>query len=941
MLTFFGALLFLFIYNQALVDIQEHNNQIVTMVDERMDSFIDNPIRMIKEMAPYFSQKKGTISDEAMSTYLEDIIQVYPYFEQIKIINEKGNVEMVAPYENEAINTSVTYESFFINKPKVNQTALSGVYISPKTNQPTITITANLGTHLIVGDLSLDKMGVLIDHTSYSALDAITIVDINGNYLVDKDVKKISERQRYVDFDLIKQSIQDGEKFIDIPSRPNSLVKGVKIGEGEGWYLLLSFSKAIIYKSLYDMTKVIISLVILVVLTSWIFIYLNFRKAIMDLKALSESTLRISEGEYVMLKEESIFNEFQELGDHFAMMSERIEERESEIRTLNEGLERVVIERTGQLQETNESLEALNAQLEEEIAERLSIEEKIIYMNQVLEDRVNERTLELKESNCFLEEANAQLEEEIEEHQKTLDLIKAKDEALEKALLVAGDANLSKSQFLANMSHEIRTPMNGILGMLNIMSMTSLNEEQQNYLRTIRSSSDSLLTILNDILDYSKIEAGKIVIKEEIFELSETIHDLYNLFLVSAKHKGLDLQISMPDDFPNILIGDENRLRQVLSNLVGNALKFTTEGFVKLEIQKIHETQNMISLRFSVFDSGIGISEPEQALLFSRFTQFGHKGGKKTNGTGLGLAISKMLVTLMGGQIGVNSKLGEGSDFYVDMTFEIAEEGLGLLKRHQKSVKPVSNDLSGYEILVVEDDTTSLYMMNIILSKLNAIVTLAEDGSIALDEVSKKQFDIIFMDVNMPVMDGLTASKKIREMGILSRNQQPIPIVAMTAYAMSGDKEKCLDAGMTNYLSKPVVYDQLIQVITDCAYTEKATPDRSALSNILESTIQDLMNASGLDVETCRFVIQTYVKQSIELLGIIHMTLSGEGTEDVGLLLHKLKGSSGNVRANAVMDLAISAELAYKADNFNKLGELIVEIEALISEYNNSISNAK
>ena len=378
-----------------------------------------------------------------------------------------------------------------------------------------------------------------------------------------------------------------------------------------------------------------------------------------------------------------------------------------------------------------------------------------------------------------------------ERKQNEIELVRAKK--------AAEAASSAKGQFLANMSHEIRTPLNGVLGMLELLASTNPTREQKELLEMAQGAAQSLLGVVNDVLDFSKIEAGKLELDCLEFDPAELARRAMDVIKVQAAKNGLAVGCEVSPDVPGSVLGDPVRLQQVLLNLLGNAVKFTAAGRVQLNVRVEGVREGKVELGFSVIDSGIGISPEKQEAIFEAFTQADASTTRKFGGTGLGLAICSRIVQCMGGKIAVKSQLGQGSTFSFTISARIVDKGVA------KTAPPImvhNGPERSLRILMAEDNAVNQKLAVRLLERLGHQVQVAGNGIEALQRYNNDSFDLVFMDVQMPEMDGFTATAEIR--AAERSTGQRIPIIAMTAHAMKGDRERCLQAGMDDYISKPI-----------------------------------------------------------------------------------------------------------------------------------------
>jgi signal transduction histidine kinase/FixJ family two-component response regulator len=389
------------------------------------------------------------------------------------------------------------------------------------------------------------------------------------------------------------------------------------------------------------------------------------------------------------------------------------------------------------------------------------------------------------------------------------------------------EAGIIKENFMANVSHEIRTPMNAILGFTNLLRKEQLNEKSKEFVSSIQKSGESLLEIINDILDFSKIEAGMMRIESKPFSLRGLLHSAETMFVDRIQSKHLSFIVNVENSLPDVLIGDATRLTQILVNLVNNAIKFTNQGGIEINVTADKGTAEKLEISFSVKDTGIGIAPGKMEIIFERFQQADEDTTRKYGGTGLGLSIVKQLVELQNGTILVNSVLNEGTEFVFSIPYTVSKESIEPVDPKKLFPTNAKNLIGAhFRILVAEDNVMNQNLMRHLLSYWDIAFDIVGNGKEAIEALHQNDYGLLLMDIQMPLIDGYTATMKIRnELGM------DIPIIAMTAHAMAGEREKCLSYGMNEYISKPIREDELFKIIKNILKTNGRADIKKESSN--------------------------------------------------------------------------------------------------------------
>lgn len=539
------------------------------------------------------------------------------------------------------------------------------------------------------------------------------------------------------------------------------------------------------------------------------------------------------------------------------------------------------------------------------------------------ESQIKSRNGELKStiSNFRLIYDKDQTPIAVEGVARDITTLKSATEGLREAKEVAEKSLKVKKQFLSNMSHEIRTPMNGIIGMIDLLTETNLNDEQFEYVSTIKKSSETLLNILNDILDLSKIEAGKMELRKTTLSVRKMLDKLHALFYQQAQVKDTGLKYVIDDAVHDFIIADETRLLQILSNLTSNAIKFTNNGeiLVKASVNEDYDKAQM--LHFEVKDSGIGISQTNLNLLFKQFSQVDNSYTKSYGGTGLGLAISKQLTHLMDGEIGVESELNEGSTFWFTIKVEKSSADQVIQTEEDTSFGFKTFEFNP-KILLVDDNMVNLSVAGRILKKAGCDISIAIGGPDAIEMIKKDTFDIIFMDIQMPGMNGITASKKIREIELA---QQP-PIIAMTAFSMQEEINEFLEAGLDDVISKPIKASALIQKVKKWFNKEEkqliAEANKPKNGNYVKhilnvDTALELKKYGGDEILVDTY--QEFESDTQRLIQEIDLAIRSDNYKEVLGLLHTIKGNAGTLGVEKLADNAAQIEKRLKNDNYDDL----------------------
>ena len=937
-------------------DVHSRNMLIAQSLMGNVQIFLEKSFSFLKQIQSTVVENHYIRKSE-IPAYLDSSLNTNPDFESIELLDENGTVRFTAPQNPEMIGINRSGQYFYAHAKQENKPHWSPSFISMQTATPTLTLAIPVKGGMLVGYLDLASLNAITDKIRAEKGGYALLLDQEGTVIAHPDRRKVSERQN------LKHLLFGGPEEPDMDGNFSYTENGISYlaslcrTKEPHWMVVVSVPADEAFKPVDRVRALFRTGTALVILLSVIIVFFTVRKTTKPLSQLVRDTQRIAEGHYYLEEKPPGYREVDELVSQFRQMAHVLRSREEALREQQQFIEQIMDTmvdmlcvfdpNTGKPLRWNRAFRDKSGFGDDDIAasrfpddwyrkedanklreavKKLGSGSAIVELSWIGKD---ETAIPLEFSVTLVKDETGKPKYIIAVGRDITDRKRAEAEIM-KAKAAAEAANSAKSRFLAGMSHEIRTPMNPILNLTRLLLETELDAQQRDYAENVLDASETLLFLLNDILDLAKVEAGKLELNTVDFNLEHVLNAVVGLMFGKAREKGLYVKQAVAPDVWQHLHGDPMRLRQILLNLVSNAVKFTHDGGITIAIRSESEDERCVIIRFAVSDTGIGIPRDKRHVLFKPFSQVYDSTTRKYGGTGLGLAISRQLVEMMGGELGVESREGEGSTFWFTASFE--KRAGSTYPPSDVPKTPIGNlpHLTNFDILVVEDNRLNGKVVRSLLDYMGLHSDLATDGLEALQMLHKKTYDLVLMDVEMPEMDGIEATKRIRspdnEASTDHKTPSHVPIIAMTAHAMKDAREYFIERGMDDYVCKPIdpgeFYRILLKYIKPASDAPKGAnrkKQHGPLPEMVHVDVREGLANLNNDMDLYSGTLDYFISHYTDALEKISSLLNSGDVEDAGRFVHTMKGHAAMIGAGRLFETLRAIEKELSSDTLTKL----------------------